>query len=460
MSWKTDGFQWKNWKMAQTHDGNIGSKVCLSWWGFRMAILLDYRMMSFNSWLGLLLIPCLTLSKAGNFDQLNEATGVNQTLDEGFGARHSGMAISFAGFHRDADAIANAPAAMTDIDDFTFSSAHAEKFGEAKFDNIAFLLPFEAHSTLGLGISRYGISGIDLRPEGSSQLQSQAPEVFSVADYMFVTAFARRWAGLDVGFNFNLIYRQLDQDGIGMRGDAMAQYTWWDDFRLAVLFKGLIPSSAAWESGYSEYEPSDIYLGAAARFPTPYFYGSIQLAVQSEGLFQKQARAVGSLKGDRLYESPKEFLSTLNLGAEYLFDFGLACRFGLQELAATKDFSSIATFGIGYNWRQRLGLDYSFTPHPDLLSTHRISIQFTPVFPKFSGKGFRPQKSIQNLSSPIESNPSQSPPSPSTPEIKSPLPGLNQGQGNPAKPNNVTVPEAVKPTESMEILEEEDEETE
>ncbi len=356
-----------------------------------MGFLLDYAAMSRTVWLGFLLLCAVQASKAENLDGLNQAQGVNLSLEEGFGARPAGMAIGFAGFQRDADAVANAPASMNDIDDFTFSTAHAEKFGSAKFDDFAFLLPFQTNSTLGLGISRYGVSGIDLRPEGTSVQQSQPTELFSVADYLVVAAFSRRWGGLDVGMNFNLLYRQLDQDGIGMRGDAMAQYTWGGWLRVNALIKGLVPSSTSWESGYKEYEPSDIYLGAAARVPTPYFYGSLQLAAQTEGLFQNQAKSINSLQGSRIYTDPQEILATMNLGLEYLFDFGLSCRFGVNEFALSKSISSLTTFGIGYTWHKTLGLDYSFTPHPDLLSTHRVSLQFTPVFPKFSGRNFRPK---------------------------------------------------------------------
>jgi hypothetical protein len=389
MTRETERPQWKYGKFPQVHRANISSKLSQEAWGFPDVILLDYPLMSPRILFGFFLVPLWAAFGAENVDGLNQASGVNQTVEEGFGARHAGMAISFAGFQRDADAVANAPAAMNDVDDFTFSTAHAEKFGEAKFDNFAFLFPFETHSTLGLGLARYGVSGVELRPDGASSLQSQAPEVFSVADYLLVAAFARRWGDLDFGFDFNLLYRQLDQHGIGMRGDAMAQYTWNDYLRFSTVVKGLIPSSAAWESGYQEYEATDIYLGVAGRFPTPYFYGSVQVAAQSEGLFQAQGKSAETLKGSRIYESPNDILSTLNLGLEYLFDFGLSCRFGLQELNASKDFTSLSTFGVGYAWKKTIGVDYSFTPHPDLLSTHRISLQLTPVFPKFNGRNFR-----------------------------------------------------------------------
>ena len=159
-------------------------------------------------------------------DGLNEASGVNLTADEGFGARRTGMGIGFPAFQRDADAAVNSPAGMNDVDDFTFSTAHAEKFGRAQFDDFAFILPFDVGSTLGLGLSRFGVNDIELRPEGSDPFQTKPQGLFSVADYMVTGSFARRWGAFDAGFSLDLLYRHLDQDGMGLRADAMAQYTW------------------------------------------------------------------------------------------------------------------------------------------------------------------------------------------------------------------------------------------
>lgn len=337
--------------------------------------------------LGFLLVPAAIQGQAQVSDGLHDAAGVNLTLEEGFGARQSGMGITFSAFQRDADAAANAPAAMNDVDDFTFSTSHAEKFGAAKFDDFAFLIPFESNSTFGLGLARYGVSDIELHPEGDDGNSALSPELFSSADYLVTAAFARRWGGLDLGFNFNLLYRQLDQDAMGMRGDAMAQYTWARRFRVATLVKGLVPSSASWESGYAEYETTDLYLGGAARFPVPYFYGDLEVAWQSEGLVQKRAKSSRRLNGSR-FANPQDIMATSNLGVEFLFDFGMAVRFGVNEFAF-KSPASTATFGFGYDWRHLLGLDYSFTPHPDLLASHRISLRFTPAFPNFKGRGFR-----------------------------------------------------------------------
>jgi hypothetical protein len=338
-------------------------------------------------------LPVLLSPLIASADDPTEAAGVNLSTEEGFGARHSGMAIDFAGFQRDANAVANAPAAMNDVDDFTFATAHAEKFGEAKYDDFAVLIPFEARSTMGLGIARYGVSNIEYHTVEHA-FESQPEGLFSTADYLLVAGFSRRWGDprsgvLDAGANLHLLYRQLDQDGFGTRADAQASYTWQGLYRVGAMVKGLIPSSAKWESGYVEYEAPDILIGAALKVPAPYFYGTLEAAYQTEGLLQKRAisrvKAVGS--PDFI-----DILASGNLGAEFLFDFGLSVRFGFTELYLARDAAALSTFGIGYNWHGIAGLDYSFTPHPDLLASHRISVQFTPSFRKFNGRGFRAQR--------------------------------------------------------------------
>lgn len=401
-----------------------------------------------------MLVPSLCLSQDGDVDGWNEAAGVNLTLEEGFGARHSGMAISFAGFQADANAVANAPAAMNDVDDFTFSTAHAEKFGEAKFDDLSLIVPFESRSTLGLGISRYGVSGIDLRPEGVSPLESQPVGQFSIADYLVVAGFSRRWGDLDLGASFNFLYRQLDQDGFGMRADAMAQYTWNRNFRVGALVKGIIPSSATWESGYSEYEAPDLHLGVAARFPAPYFYGALQAAYQTEGMFQQRAKAQAEAIGSRLHQAPFEALKAGNAGLEFLFDFGLVVRFGLSELRFASEALSSAAFGLGYTWKKVLGLDYSFAPHPDLLATHRIALQFTPAFPKFNGRNFRPGQDEPAGNGKSSANPVP-PPSGSTVVPSSTLsPQVDVPASQPASAQK---PAPVQPKEQLEEEVEEEE---
>ncbi|MEO7426281.1 MAG: hypothetical protein ABI036_13920, partial [Fibrobacteria bacterium] len=261
----------------------------------------------------------------------------------------------------------------------------------------------------------------------------------------------------------------LDQDGLGMRADAQALYTIDNRFRVGALLKGLIPSSARWQSGYAEYEAPEVYLGAAARFPAPYFYGTLETDWQSEGLFHQSAKSAANLNAGTAYEDPGDLLAASNVGMEFLFDFGMALRFGLSELSP-HSFTDVTTFGIGYDWRHILGLDYSFSPHPGLLSTHRISLQFTPSFPKFSGRRFRPHAEGQaprqesqsqdgNIRTPAmqprnASDPQSAPPVKADQSAKPTPGGVSPTPGIPEKPLSPA------PGADQEILDNEDNEEE
>jgi len=64
---------------------------------------------------------------------------------------------------------------------------------------------------------------------------------------------------------------------------------------------------------------------------------------------------------------------------------------GIPELGAPiSDYQP--SLGTGYNYRNFLKLDYSFIPHPELLSTHRFSISISPIFKgkKISRPGIQP----------------------------------------------------------------------
>jgi hypothetical protein len=342
----------------------------------------------FASPLSLLTLP--EDARAG-FEQ---TSGVNLTASEGIGARHQGMAVKLAGFQPGADAVVNAPAAMNDVNDFTFSTSHAEQFGLARFDNFALLVPWHADGTLGFGFSRYAVSGIDLRGENDA-LATDPDATFYTADWMLTGSFARRFGGFDVGGSLHLLHRaiQHDQSGLGLRGDVMAQYTMngWEEgrrYRVGAHVRGLLPSTTRWEEGLTEYEAPEASLFAAAQWPVPYFYGTLQAGFETPGILQPGARSAAGLEGERGVTDPGSVLRTSKVGAEFNFNFGLSLRGGFDEIGAP---GSTVRLGMGYAWRNILAVDYAFAAHPFLDESHRVALRFTPAFPNFEGRGFRPR---------------------------------------------------------------------
>jgi hypothetical protein len=387
---------------------------------------------------------CLVLTALFGHAQ-EQTSGVNLTASEGFGARHLGMALTRAGFAQGADAVINAPASMNDVNDFTFTTAHAEQFGLAKFDNFAMLIPWHARSTLGIGFARYAVSdipGYDATP--GSTMPAEPDALFGTSDWMVTGSFARRFGSpahaFDVGGSAHLLSRRIedDQSGFGLRGDAMAQYTLDGRLRTGAFVRGLVPSSAAWSEGLLEYEAPEAVLFIAVRRDMPYFYGSLQAGFETPGLLQPGARSSSGLEGERGVTDPLSALKTSKAGAEFNFNFGLSLRAGFDEIAPGA-WTSSARLGMGYNWRNILAIDYAFAAHPYLDESHRVALRFTPSFPRFEGRNFRPGDRVfvprENL------RPTY--PSPYTPAPDaSPAPEVGTPPVTPATPGTPAVPEA------------------
>lgn len=387
---------------------------------------------------------------------LEQTSGVNLTASEGFGARHQGTALTRAGFAQGADAVANAPASMNDVNDFTFTTTHAEQFGMARLDNIALLLPLQARSTLGFGFTRYAVSDVEMRKETAGQPGSEDFTPFSTSDWMLTGSFARRFGSgssvFDLGGSVHLLQRRLDQNGLGMRGDAMAQYTLDGRLRGGVFLRGLLPSSAAWGEGYKEYEAPEAVLFVALRKKIPYLYGTLETGFETPGILQPGARSASRLEGERGVTDPVSVLQTSKAGAEFNFDFGLSLRAGFDEIAP-EAWTSSARLGMGYNWRNIVAIDYAFSAHPYLDESHRVALRFTPSFPAFEGRNFRPaDASREKVAVPREKmRPVY--PSPSVPTPQEPTPDTKITPDNPPE-GLKQAPPPVDPAVPEEELEE------
>lgn len=323
---------------------------------------------------------------------MDQASGVNLTADEGFGARQQGMGLLHAGFQDGADAVINAPASMNDVNDFTFSTTHQEQFGGvAHFDCAAFLLPWNESGTLGLAVATFGVTNtIENHPYVS--IPDSVTGLFGTADWMMAGSMARRFGKVDVGGNVDLLYRNLgDQSGLGIRADAMAQYTFSGSYRTGVFVRGIVPSIAKHQSGYSEYESPEVSIYASGRWEVPYFYGNLQASLETPGLVEKGARSANTLEGNQAILDPVSLLKTSKLGAEFRFNFGLNLRAGLNELNPS---AGMISLGAGYGWHHIAGIDYAFTSHPYLSQNHRLALWWTPSFPRFEGRNFRPKSRL------------------------------------------------------------------
>src|SRR5690606_6150376 len=142
-----------------------------------------------------------------------------------------------------------------------------------------------------------------------------------------------------------------------------------------------------------EYEAPEAVLFLAMRRELPYFYGTLQAGFETPGILQPGARSSGSLEGERGLTDPLSVLKTSKAGAEFDLGFVRSLRAGCDEIAPGGSASS-ARLGMGYDWRGILAVDYAFAAHPYLGESHRVALRFTPAFPRFEGRGFRPGATV------------------------------------------------------------------
>ncbi|MBF0429739.1 MAG: hypothetical protein HQK83_00560 [Fibrobacteria bacterium] len=377
-------------------------------------------------------------------------SGINLTADEGAGARYSGMANTFLGLPGDITALSVNPAAMNDVEDLSFSLAHFRKFNLANYNHFAVLFPINQLSSLGLGISRFGVN--NLQYFRSTDPDEETGETFDIAEYLITAALSRRWGGLDVGGSFHMLYREIEQSGFGIRADLSIQYQLLKTIYFGALLKGAVPSSTYWTSEYFEYEPPNLFLGLGFNLPSEYLYGVIRGAVQTKGIIVNESNSLYTKKGEAFYDSPQDIYRAANIGLEYSLNLGLKLRFGLSELGNSWDEFG-PSFGIGYEYKKFISLDYSFQAHPELESTHRISLVFVPFF--FNGQFKRNRN--ESFSSPpvVHKNITKLPKKEEEEEKgEQAVPELEKEAEIPAKEIDSEILEAPEEEEELEELEE------
>ncbi len=81
----------------------------------------------------------------------------------------------------------------------------------------------------------------------------------------------------------------------------------------------------------------------------------------------------------------------------------MSLRAGLDELNPSTASSSLR-LGAGYDWKRILGIDYAFSTSPDLGESYRLSLWWTPAFPRFEGRNFRPKPAARRTSASAHAN--------------------------------------------------------
>jgi hypothetical protein len=256
---------------------------------------------------------------------------------------------------------------------------HGTLYGEGAGDQVGLSLNMKNHGSLAAQISRWGYDGIPRIDSGEVVVGSDY-RTFDIADYALQIGFARQWRFVNYGTVLHLLYRDLDQTGLGMRLDAGAS-SQWRDWTLALRLDALTSSAARWQSEVLEYQNPDMLLALAWNRKTPYLYGTLSAHWQSAPWFQQGPKGVmifddskdgeGEVFTGRMSDDPWRWLQVSSFGMEYSGTHGLSLRLALQNVGSVATWTS----GLGFEYKQ-WSLLYSAAEHPDLGLTQRFGISW------------------------------------------------------------------------------------
>ncbi|MBO2009000.1 PorV/PorQ family protein [Hymenobacter negativus] len=186
----------------------------------------------------------------------------NEFLNIGVGARALGMGKVQSSLANDATAGYWNPAGLVNqTHKYDGVLMHSELFsGVVKNDYVAFSMPLDDKSAVGISVLRLGVDNIaDTRAliNEYGYVQYDKIEYFSVADYALLLSYARKVGpeGLSIGGNGKIIYRNIGKfaHGYGFGIDAGVQYNR-KGWNLGLMARDITTTFNAWTINADEYQ--------------------------------------------------------------------------------------------------------------------------------------------------------------------------------------------------------------
>lgn len=332
----------------------------------------------------------------------------NEFLSIGVGANALGLSNSVVAGVDDVTAGYWNPAGLTEIGDFLQVGAmHAEYFaGIAKYDYIGIAKPIDDKSTAGFTFIRFGVDDIP----NTTQLIDKDGNInydnittFSAGDYAFLFSYARKLpvAGLSLGGNFKIIYRQVGDFarswGFGL--DAGLKYKLGDKWKFGLLARDVSTTFNAWSFSLDDQMKETFLLtgneipenGLEITLPKIILGAQFKTNLVKEFYLKSEIDMAFNTDGRRnvLIRTNPVSIDPY-MGLEIGYGKWVALRFGAGNMQWIKnpDLTESLTFqpniGIGVGFKG-ISIDYAFTDIGDAsvaLYSHVFSLRFKFNDPK------------------------------------------------------------------------------
>jgi len=186
----------------------------------------------------------------------------NEFLNIGVDAAAFGMSKSVVASSRDVNSSYWNPAGLVAVNDYQGTLMHAEYYaGIGKYDYIAFAMPIDEQSSLGISLIRFGVDDIlDTTNliDNDGNIDYNRIDLFSAADYALNLAYARSLLieGLDIGFNVKIVRRIIGDfaSSWGFGLDAAMQYER-NDWKFGLMLRDITTTVNLWSFNDEKLQP-------------------------------------------------------------------------------------------------------------------------------------------------------------------------------------------------------------
>ena len=286
----------------------------------------------------------------------------DESMAAGGGARSLALGGACTAYIDDAWALFWNPSGLMNINQTEFGLMHSERFaGVVDYDAAAYATPLPDNTAFAVGLIRLGVNGIpftkleDPDKPHSDLNRIEIDKYVNEAEYTFFIAKTGQYERWRWGVAPKLLFRHFGMDyqayGLGVDVGAGGRVIPTLPINAGITVRDILGTVLAWaQTGRKEIIPPTVRAGLAGDFILKSLEARIIPAVDLSYRFD--------LLGD------KEALA-LHYGLEYIVKEVFALRAGNND--------GQFTFGGGLKLRP-LSIDYAFTGHDYLGSTHRISI--------------------------------------------------------------------------------------
>lgn len=307
----------------------------------------------------------------------------NEFLNIGVDAAALGMGNAVTAFSADVNSGYWNPAGLVNIEDKQIALMHASYFANiANYDYLAFAMPLDDKSAIGLSLIRFGVDDIiDTRAlidsGGNITPYAELPR-FSAADYALTFSYSRSLPipGFNYGINAKVVRRIIGDfaSSWGFGLDAAIQFENQKNWKFGIMARDITTTFNAWaieDDIFDAVENEEIPQQEVPE-STEITIPKLQLGIAKKFIYRHDFSILTELDLNVRFEENNDIISTSFASINPAFGFevgyidmvylrGGVSNFQMEEqLNESEKLGFQPSFGVGFKYKG-IQIDYAFT---------------------------------------------------------------------------------------------------